>query len=283
MILIAEAGSSKIDWRFISKEKVISQWKTNGYNPNTHHSPEFLEALFSQSSKDSIDLGFCEKVYFYGSGISSELVKSTLATYLSSFFPKAHLMLDSDLLAAARSLCGIRPGIACILGTGSNSCLFDGKNIVSNIPPLGYILGDFGSGTHLGKELVRHYAHGLLPTNLKESFEKRYPEGLAGIIENVYRKDKANQYLAAFTRFLIHHQQQPVIYKLMYTCFEMFFQRQVLPLQESNLPVHVTGSVGFYFGNILRQVAQDMNISLQTINESPIAGLTLYHLESEFQ
>jgi glucosamine kinase len=281
MILIADAGSTKIDWRWIDGEKNVEQCKSEGFNPQVKGLDLDLSAVMGMLSAKSKTVSEISKVYYYGAGVGNEKVGKIIQNQLQVYFPQAKIITESDLLAAARSLCGHRPGVACILGTGSNSCFFDGDNITCKIPPLGYVLGDFGSGTHLGKELIRFYAHNLLSEKVKVSFEKRYPEGLEGIIHQVYKEPSPNVFLGKFSKFLLHHQQDPIIYRLIYDCFSLFLQRQVAPLITDSIPVHVTGSISFYFGNILRQAAIDQGIHLQTILESPIAGLTLYHLEMD--
>ncbi|MGB3777504.1 MAG: N-acetylglucosamine kinase, partial [Tunicatimonas sp.] len=178
----------------------------------------------------------------------------------------------------ARALCGHEPGIACILGTGANSCLYDGQTIIDNVPPLGYVLGDEGSGSHIGKELLNRYLKRDMPEPLRRQFAKRYAPTTETVLDHVYRQPQANTYLASFARFAFHHLKHPYIMRMVYEGFQQFFEKNVRPYENyQQQKIHFTGSTAFYYSNVLRQVANDLEFSVQNIVESPIAGLTLYH------
>lgn len=278
MILIADSGSTKTDWRIIDVNKKIHQAQSEGFNPN-YDSGNFVASVQQQLLPTLTDT--TTLVYFYGAGCSTDLNQTIAHKTLSGLFPQAVIHVHHDLLAAARALCGHQPGIACILGTGSNACFYNGDKITGNTVNLGYLLGDEGSGYYLGKTLLMAYLHQELPDDLAKRFAKRYPNtSREEILENLYHKPYPNRYLASFTKFLFDYQKQPVIYRLIYNCFEEFFDKYILKLNNpAQHPVHFVGSVAFYFSNILRQVANDKNLRTGNILETPIAGLTLYHEE----
>ena len=276
MILIADSGSTKTDWRVIGKDQNIEQIYSEGFNPYYENSEAIRKKL---QRTDLMQFApYIKEIYFYGAGCSVEKNCGLLHTIFKEIFPQASIMISHDLLAAARALCGHQAGIACILGTGANACLYDGQEIVSDENSLGFILGDEGSGAHLGKKLVVAYLQNDLPVHLMEKFKQKYDLTRALVLENVYQKPFPSRYLASFTRFIFHHLQEPYCYSLVYASFEDFFKKYVCTLpNQPNYQVHFTGAIAFYYSNILRQVASDMQISLGRILEKPIAGLTLYH------
>lgn len=276
MILIADSGGSKIDWRLLLTDGTILQANTPGFNPN-YHSPEDLRKSVGEILvplvKEKID-----KIFFYGSGVSSEKNHGIVRNVLSGFFPEANVEISWDILAAARALCGHEPGIACILGTGSNSCYYDGDKIVSSVANLGWILADEGSGTHLGKQLIVGYFRNKMPETLSSQFKARFPFRLDEVIDQVYRGERPSAFLAGFTKFIFQHLKEPYCYKLVYNSFAQFYENTVMQYENyQSLKVHFTGSVAFYFSDVLRQAANDKGITVKNILEGPIAGLTLYH------
>jgi len=279
MILIADSGSTKTDWRLIDHSGEISQMKSDGMNPYYQDSEAMYQGL-SGSIAPNIT-GPVDFIYFYGAGCITQADKQLVAAALNRVFEKAKIEVHDDLLAAARALCGIDPGIACILGTGSNSCLYDGQKIVDRIPPLGFILGDEGSGGYIGKRLVSDYLKRMMPDDIKESFVKRFDPNRDQIIESVYKKEFPNRYLASYSRFALHHLDHPYVYDLVFTGFTHFFERNIKRYADGEkYPVHFVGSVAFYYSNILRQVANDSGMVVKNILESPIAGLTLFHQQT---
>ncbi|MGB3849497.1 MAG: N-acetylglucosamine kinase [Tunicatimonas sp.] len=276
MILIADSGSTKTDWRVIDRDGKIHQAKTVGLNPY-HQSSDDIAQVLDQKLLPQLIVPV-EQVWFYGSGCANPAANQTAAGALKSVFPQAEIEVASDLLAAARALCGHEPGIACILGTGANSCLYDGSQITDNVPPLGYVLGDEGSGTYIGKELLNRYLKRDMPEPLRSQFAKRYSLTTEDVLENVYRQPQANTYLASFAKFAFHHLKHPYIVRMVYEGFGQFFEKNVAKYEDyQQHKIHFTGSIAFYYSNVLRQVANDLNFIVQNIVESPIAGLTLYH------
>lgn len=278
MILIADSGSTKTDWRLIFNKDEIGQAKTTGINPYYQEKEEIVEELKTKLLPQLPSLP--SEIYFYGSGCANEEKAAVVGEAFHFVFPDAQkVKVNNDLLAAARALCNKEAGIACILGTGSNSCFYDGEEIVENIPSLGYMLGDEGSGAILGKKIVSNYLKKDLPRHLHDRFEKRYKTNKDEVLENVYRKPYPNRYLASFSQFLFHNLSDPYIYKLVYTSFEEFFVRNVYKYDNyRNSRIHFVGSIAFYYSNILRQVANDLGLHVKNILETPISGLTLYHL-----
>ncbi len=276
MILIADSGSTKTDWRIIDADGQVNQARSEGVNPNyTPH--DKIKSIISEGLKDHLNDPI-EQVYFYGSGCASETNQKLVDDAIHEIFPNAAVEVNHDVMAAARALCGHDKGIACILGTGSNSCLFDGQEIVDNVRSLGYILGDEGSGNWLGKQFLLAYFHGELPEKIKANFNKRFEMSDSDIIRELYASESPVRFLAQFSKFIFQNINDPFLYRLVYDSFVQFIEVNVLPYESSTeLPVHFTGSVAFYFGNILRQAGTDTGIHVKHIVEGPIAGLTLFH------
>ncbi|QHT69873.1 N-acetylglucosamine kinase [Rhodocytophaga rosea] len=277
MVLIADSGSTKTDWRLISSDGSVSQAKTAGFNPYFQDT-ETIYTELKQHLVPEITTNAVREVYYYGAGCSTETNQTIVQNAINQAFPRTYIEVTHDMLAAARALCGHEPGIACILGTGVNSCLYDGKQIVAGRPSLGFWLGDEGSGGYMGKTLVQHYFHEDMPADLRQKFEKRYTPVLGTILENAYKKPFPNAYFASFSKFLFDNLNHPYCYQLAYDGFVAFFNRYVCKYENYKAyKVHFVGSVAFYYSNVLRQVANDKGITLQYILESPISGLTLYH------
>ncbi|MEO1055145.1 MAG: N-acetylglucosamine kinase [Bacteroidota bacterium] len=276
MILIADSGASKTDWRIIDRDGQISQAKTQGFNPYLQQaeeiSTEIGDALLPQIKTD------IDWIYYYGAGCSSEQNINKIKQVLKMYFPDAEIAVHHDLLAAARALCGSDTGIACILGTGANSCLYNGEEIVDNVPALGYALGDEGSGAYIGKRLLSDYLRRDMPAGVGERLEKRFNLTKDDVLEKVYHQPAPSRYLASFAKFVFQNLKEPYLYRLVYDSMSSFFEKNVVKYEghDQHL-VHFTGGIAFYFGNILRQVANDKGIAVRNILESPIAGLTLYH------
>lgn len=278
MILIADSGGSKTDWRLLQRDGAISQANTPGFNP--YYQPindlkKNVEETLLPKISEKVD-----KIFFYGAGVSSEKNQITIQDALKDYFPEAQIEIGWDLLAAARALCGHEPGIACIMGTGSNSCQYDGTKIVDNVANLGWILADEGSGANLGKKLVVDYLRKKMPATLAEQFYARFPFHREDILERVYQQEKPSAFLASFAKFIFQHLSESYCYQLVYDSFSEFYENNVMKYNNyQNLKVHFTGSIAFYFSDILRQVANDKGITVKNILEGPIAGLTLYHKE----
>jgi len=279
MKLIAESGSTKTDWRVISPDGQISQYKTVGFNPYYQTAENIADELRKSLLPNLLDISITE-VFYYGTGITNAEKAAVIQTAIGSVFPNVQTIeAHSDMLAAARALCGREAGIACILGTGSNSCMYDGENISFQVPPLGFWLGDEGSGGYLGKQLILSYLHQELPEDLRLKFEKRFgKKDRLEIIENAYQKPFPNRYFASFSKFIFDNRQHPFLYQLVSVAFGLFFEKYILKYPDFKMyKIHFTGSVAFYYSDILRRVATEKGCTAGVIMETPIAGLTLFH------
>lgn len=277
MILIADSGSTKTDWCLVEHGELLQQIFTKGTNPffqtEEEISNEIATALLPQLKTSVLDA-----VYFYGAGCAfPDKIETVRRAILRHLEVKGEVEVSTDMLAAARGLCGHQAGIACIMGTGSNSCYYDGEKIVQNVSPLGFILGDEGSGACLGKLLVGDLLKNQLGAELKEEFLSQYNLTPADIIDRVYRKPFPNRFLASLSPFLAQHIDNPGIRNLVLDSFKAFLKRNVMQYDYNNTPVHFIGSVAFYYQEVLSQAAYETGICLGTILKSPMEGLIAYH------
>ena len=278
MILIADSGSTKTDWCVVENGVLVQQIFTKGTNPffqsEEEISNEIATALLPELKTDEFDA-----VYFYGAGCGFpdkiEIVHRAISKQLKV---KGNVEVATDMLAAARGLCGRKAGIACIMGTGSNSCYYDGENIVANVSPLGFILGDEGSGACLGKLMVGDLLKNQMTPELKEKFLKQFNLTPADIIDRVYRKPFPNRFLASLSPFLAQNINEPCVHELVLNSFKAFFKRNIMQYENyQNLKVNLIGSVAFYYKEVLAEAAEAMEIQLGTIIQSPMEGLIKYH------
>ena len=277
-LLIADSGSTKTDWRFIDDNREILAFRSEGYNPWLVDA-EQMETSMRREALVQLGKQKPANLFFYGAGCGTPEKKEILFSVLSKVFGIAAIEVNTDLLGAARSLCGPEPGIAAILGTGSNSCSFDGTNIIENRPSLGYILGDEGSGAALGKELIRKFLYDDLDLRLKENFVKRFNLTRPQLLDHIYKKPLPNRYLASFSKFIFQNIENPQCMEMVIENFRSFFAHHILRYPNAKeLPLHVTGSVGFYFSNLLRRVAEEQGVRLGRVTETLIAGLLNYHI-----
>ncbi|WP_234735974.1 N-acetylglucosamine kinase [Tellurirhabdus bombi] len=278
MILIADSGSTKTEWRTIAPGGQIGQARTIGFNP-FYQDSETIAAELQKSLLPTID-GVVSSIHYYGSGCAGPESCGVVEKALRTIFPEAEtVQVGSDLLGAARALCHHEEGIACILGTGSNACLYDGQDIVQTSGSLGFWLGDEGSGGYLGKTLVTRYLHNELPEELREKFQRRYKAvDRLTVLDHAYKQPFPNRYFASFSKFLFDNRAHPVAYQMVYEAFELFIDKYIRKFdRRAELPIHFVGSVAFYYSDILRRVVSDRGLTVQRILETPIAGLTLYH------
>jgi glucosamine kinase len=279
MILIADSGSTKTTWCMVDKMDHSRQLiLTSGINPYYQTEQDIVEKLEKEFRSDLTDP---EAIWFYGAGCTNSEMNQQVFYALSRFFHTDSIEVGSDLLCAARSLCGRSPGIACILGTGSNSCYYDGEKIAGQVSPLGFILGDEGSGAVLGKKLLSDVLKKQLPETLINLFYKEYQITPAEIMENIYRKPFPNRYAARFSVFLYKHRDQPEIRNMVLNEFHLFFSRNVLQYPEAFLyPVHFSGSIAFYFSDLLKEAASQTGLQTGKIVQDPMEGLVDFHLLS---
>lgn len=276
MILIADSGSTKTTWCAINNNKAnIVSCETSGINPFLQTDYEIYKVLEKEFKLQSVHY---DSVFFYGAGCANQEINKKISTLLKDFFKIKKIFVDTDMIAAARSLCGDEPGIAAILGTGSNSCYYDGRTISRHVPPLGYILGDEGSGTVLGKKLISGILKKQLPDEICEAFFKKYHLHTQEILDQVYLKPFPNRFLAIFTHFIAEHIDHASIYLMVKESFSEFFAKNIRKYPEAaHLPVNFTGSISWYFRNILIEAANAEGFTTGVITKSPVEGLLQYH------
>ncbi len=278
MIVVADMGSTKTDWSFVDTNRNIVKVSTNGFNPYFYSTEEIIVLLKPEFSKQTFNWNEITNVYFYGSGCSSKEKQHIVSEALKPFFSKAHLFISHDLLASARAICGKNKGIACILGTGSNTCLYDGENIVANNPSLGFLLGDEGSGGDLGRELIKYYQYGELPQDIEEKFETQYQMNRKKLLNDVYGTKHPNAYCASYSTFVNENKSNPVIKKMIEERMEEFFKRHVTKYEgHQNLPINFVGSIAHYFEENLKTVAQKFGCTVGVIVKNPVDLLIAYH------
>lgn len=276
MIIIADSGSTKTEWCIADKGKPIKRILTSGMNPYFQKAEDIKQEI-EQKLLPEIDGFVIEAVYFYGAGCANPEKNQLIIDAIHQHLPSP-VDVYSDLMGAARALCGKQSGIACILGTGSNSCFYDGNDIVKNISPLGFILGDEGSGAVLGKHLVGDCLKNQLPSHIKDAFIGQFRLTPAVILEQVYKQPFPNRYLAGLSRFLIEHMKEPAIYDIVYKSFHSFFIRNVMQYDNyMDYPIFFTGSIAFYYQDVLRAVAESLSLSVEHITQTPMEGLLSYH------
>ena len=277
MNIIADSGSTKTAWRMIMEDKRMISFETKGINPYYQSRDEisdFLRDNVVSQIKETV-----REIHFYGAGCAGEAKCKMVQEAILAVLPAPVIEINSDLLGAARALCKNNPGIVCILGTGSNSCYYDGERIVRNIPPLGYIIGDEGSAAVLGKKLVADYLKFMMPESLRILFEKEYSITSEEALSRVYRTEFPNRYLSGFAPFLSKNIRNSYCEKLVVSEFQEFIQRNVLNYKESReLPVNFTGSIAYYFENQLKVVIQSNGLTLGRIVQHPIDLLVEYHI-----
>ena len=275
MILLADSGSTKTDWALARNGSLVKQITTEGINP-FFQTEEEISRIVHERLIPALDGAMPHEVHFYGAGCAfpekNRLVEQAITRHLP-----VPVEIGSDLLGAARSLCGRRPGIACIMGTGSNSCYYDGQTIAANVSPLGYVLGDEGSGAVLGRLLVGDCLKNQLPAPLKEAFFKRFDLTPQLILERVYKQPFPNRFLASLSPFLIEHIDEPCIHRLVLNSFKSFFTRNVMQYDCRGVKVHFTGSIAYYYREVLDEAARALQIELGHIVRSPLEGLVTYH------
>lgn len=276
MILIADSGSTKTDWCVVLDGTPIKRITTKGINPFFQPEEEIQQEL-TISLLPQLPERTVNSVYFYGAGCTPEKAPILRRAIADSLSVVGNIKAHSDMLAAARGLCGHEAGIACILGTGSNSCFYNGEDIVNNISPLGFILGDEGSGAVLGKLLVGDILKNQLSPAIKEAFLKQFDLTAPEIIDRVYRQPFPNRFLASLSPFIAQHLEEPAIRALVFNSFTAFFRRNVMQYDYEKYPVHFIGSVAACYKEILQEAALETGIRIGKILQSPMEGLIQYH------
>ena len=277
MKLIAESGATKTDWRLIADDGRIRSASTQGLNPSVLDGEQIRGIISPVMHILNPEGRSVDEIYFYGAGITSDMAAAPLADALSMWYPFAQMEFHSDMLAAARALFGNGSGVVAIMGTGSNSCLFENGQIVSNIRPGGFILGDEGSGAALGKAFISDFIKGLLPDSIEADFVKEYQLDYQKIVQKVYREPAASAFLASFAPFILSRTGDPYIKDMVDSVLESFVVRSLKRYEAPGLKVGVVGSFGCACEALLREIGARHNVEFTTFIKSPIDKLTEYH------
>jgi len=279
MIIIADSGSTKTEWRIIDGKEQEKSYITSGLNPYLLTEDNIYNLL--KAELNPLAGLKVTDLFFYGTGCNNEEKESVIRNSLNRFFSADRIHVASDLLAAARSLCMNEKGIACIIGTGSNSCYYNGNVIVSNVSPLGYILGDEGGGAFIGKNLLSGVLKKQLPGYVIDNFYKAYPLTRNEILDNVYSRPFPNRFLGQFTKFVADNIHVPELQNIIISGFDDFIRRNVLQYPEAkDLPIHFTGSVAYYFRNYLEELIKKYRLHPGKITLKPMDDLVIYHINN---
>ncbi len=276
-ILLAESGSTKTDWCLIHDSGRTTKYHTTGINPFLQSKEDicrvFDEELKWPSKKKEIDT-----VLFYSAGAGNKLKQKELTAILKGYFKVKKVQVNGDMMAAARGICGNEKGIVCILGTGSNSCYYNGKEIKKQPVSLGYIAGDEGSGNHMGKRVLRYYAYNTYDAELKGEFEAMFGNDVPAILDKLYKEPFPNRYLASFVPFLTKHRGHYMVENIIEDSLNEFFHHHVLKYRESwNMPINFAGSVAYEFRDLIKKMCDQCGLTLGKVEKSPLKGLISYH------
>lgn len=274
MQIIVDCGATKATWCFAENGTIAETSQTKGFNPNYNSLDDFRSIVSSQQ-----DIPYSvDEIHFYGTGCSTEINKTKVYEVLKAFYPTQTIEVQSDIVASARALLMHESGLACILGTGSNVCQYDGKDIVKTFNSLGYVLGDEGSGFDIGKNILKAYFYNQMPDALRIEFEKEYSITRSDLINKVYNAVGPSRYVASFARFAANHLENEFVKHLCSTCFDSFIVALKSQFDAERFKsVSASGSVAFYFTGLLRERLQLQEIELDKVLQNPIDGLVEYH------
>lgn len=276
MIIIADSGSSKTDWLILEGNKLIEKIETPGINPffqNTKEITAMLSPVFAKIKQPANS-----EVFFYGAGCIKGKSDTTIIKSLENVFPAASIEVEDDMLGAARAVLGNEKGIACILGTGANSCLYNGREIIDKVPTLGFILGDEGSGAHIGKFFLNDYFKRALPKDIKAKADAVLGLEMPEVLTAVYKGEYPSRYLSQFSKFLAANKTHVYTHNLIKRCFSEFFFRNIERYDNyKSVNTNFVGSIAFNYSAILKEVAFERDIKIGKIIEKPIDGLKSYH------
>jgi len=274
-ILIVDSGSTKTDWAFVTSDhqKIIS---SRGINPSSDKTLLSLKEYNSELESNTYDVS---EVYYYGAGVIDTLTANKIKSWLLPYFDaQPKIQVSSDLLGACKSLAGDDPGIISIIGTGSNSCIYDGDDIVDNIPALGYTLGNEGAGTEIGKAILQSYFYRKMPTDVKNEFEELYPTSKSQVVTSLYLKENPTKYLASFAKFVNITNNKKWRKKILEPIFQQFIDIRIKPYEDFlSYELHFVGSIAYFCEDILKEVLENNNLQSVNIKQKPINGLINYH------
>jgi N-acetylglucosamine kinase-like BadF-type ATPase len=281
MILIADGGSTKADWIAINEDKKEAfRVRTLGLNPAVVSEEELRNRIVNMFQLINIKKDVTE-IHFYGAGCGTPKPAKILEDILQTIFINAKINLAEDMLAAVYAASGKEPALVCILGTGSNSCYFDGENIEMKTASLGYILMDEASGNYFGKLLLREYYYNKMPNAIAEKFNQEFNLEADYIKQNLYRMPNPNMYLASFAKFMFEFKEEKYIKRIIKRGFHEFFKYRILPFDKSiETPLYFIGSIAFYFRDILEKVAKKYDLKVTDVIQRPIDNLLQYHIDN---
>lgn len=275
--LIADSGSTKCEWCLVVNGKKKKTVVTQGISPYFLSEQQILTLLLTDLLP-SLKKFEIDEVHYYGTGLGIQPHIDLLKKVLKKAFPKSKITANNDLLAAARATCGNKQGIACILGTGSNSCFYNGKKITKNSPGIGYVLGDEGSGAYLGKKVLQYFLYNTFDEDLRARFDAKFVTTYREVLENVYKKPLANRYLASFAIFLAENRGHYMIENIIEDGLNDFFFHHLYKYTETwNHPIHFVGSIAFGFKDVLRELCNSYELELGSVLRAPMDGLVQYH------
>ena len=278
MTLICDCGSTKAEWALLDDDKAAKRFITNGFNPNFTDG-ETIKNIVGEAN-DIVGNQAISKIRFYGSGCGTEANQNKVAMILAMVFKINDIEAYPDTLGACHALFGNKPGVACILGTGSNACVYDGTKITESVASLGFMIGDEGSGCHIGKRIVHDYFLGLMPDDLRAKFDEKYHLDREAFLKRVYQGEQPSRYLAEFTKFAAENIENQYIIDVVGDCFEAFISTSFRPKRsevEKSPTVAFVGSISFVFKNILLQVLANHRINCTKILKNPMDGLVEYY------
>ena len=275
MRLIIDAGSTKMEWILMDGDAVNRRFTTEGFNPNYSDVQRLVETCCGASLPNAI-----QSIHYYGTGCGNQQNCQMIQEVFQNHFPKAEIHVTHDLMGACHALLGHEKGIACILGTGSHSCVYDGENIIDQAVSLGYLVGDEGSGMHIGKEAVRAYYYGFMPEDLKKQFDAQYHLELKDFVQHLYHEEQPSRYLAYFAQFAGEHKEDPYIQDLVKGCFKAFVEAFILRFERCrSLKIGFVGSVAFHFRDLLKESLAAYGLTMDKVLQAPADGLVNYYLQ----
>lgn len=276
-LLLAESGSTKTDWCLLRPNARTLHFKTPGINPYLQ-TPESINHMLQEELGWNPKKHHPDAISFYGAGAGSQANQKLLHEALQHFFGVENVGVQSDMMAAAHALCGHEKGVVCILGTGSNSCFYDGKKIARQQASLGFIAGDEGSGNHMGKRVLQYYAYNTFDEQLRTHFEMLFGSDLQKMLNQIYREPFPNRYLAGFVALLAENRGHFMVENIVEDCLSVFFHNHILKYRESwKYPIHFSGSVAHAFRDVIENLCHQYELELGTVAQSPMEGLIRYH------
>jgi glucosamine kinase len=276
-ILIADSGSTKAEWCVIENGKKKKTIVTTGISPYFLTQDQIIQLLQKELLPKLSTFTF-SKIFYYGTGLANETHVKMFQLLFKKLFGKASITVNHDLMGAAKALCGNQKGLACILGTGSNSCYYNGKKIVHNSPGLGFILGDEGSGAHMGKKVIQHFLYNTFDEDLMDRFNAKYQTNQSDIVTAVYSGSLPNKYLANYVEFLIENRGHYMVENIIEDSLSEFIFNHIFKYRESwTMPINFVGSVAYGFKDVLKTLCDSYELQLGKVLKKPMDGLIAFH------